>query len=808
MRLRGLAESPAPHIAMLFSDELGYLLSNMLRDESEYNREQSVAMLLACTQSFPRDAWKSNWVEISRAVCTRFKAESLESCEEIRLQLMVLLGAIIAYCPAEAPSAHTVEILECVSAGVGDSCADVKRAACAVVCSIRSEMARDSTVCEKLIDSLVYALKHQHWRVRKSCIEALGGILSLAPRGQAPLIADTIDRVIVPVAAAAFDRAFQVREALVTAIRDWLQAVHVNPSEDIPPTWTSRLFYVLSSMTFDESQVVVETAVMALSSVAESPQWIDMIHQTRKDMQIPALPKVGESIKSALLAVNGSSDLFRVTSLHGKHCIKTAVGTCMQPSTLTTDTARTMAVCNLVAFAVHVSGTQIESVLSVLCNLAGDNLYPELVRAIPALLSVALPVDDMIPLIGKFVSAAVKSSVPGNAIGPLRVLRQLVDVEDATREEEAMALAEAVIKCLEPASYWPVLAEPAIQVTVALLSKVTVSHGRERLFRIMLRCKANGSDPSVLTLFTEAVQLMGTSVLDDVYVTELVQLSNSNVEKDSCKRAMLIDLVSMASVEHSIKPSLVSVLLPVISRLAVRDDDDSIEARLDGLELVHILTERGAITGIAKHLLVALLLPNCQWRPGQANTKLRKVALVCFRGIFAAVPTEVATMDVFTACAPVIKSCMDDSWSPDNRILACSAMNDIMSHLDCANAAAADTDPVVDTYPDILKRLDDSQNEIRIIAAKLMGSFFDLVRKEAALRLPVGTFAYIVKALLIHLDDSSEAVASAVQTAIERGRTLFPDDIVGREAAAVVAAGHTSHTARFKQLVGDRSHFM
>ncbi len=59
-----------------------------------------------------------------------------------------------------------------------------------------------------------------------------------------------------------------------------------------------------------------------------------------------------------------------------------------------------------------------------------------------------------------------------------------------------------------------------------------------------------------------------------------------------------------------------------------------------------------------------------------------------------------------------------------------------------------------DIYPELLKRMDDSQDNIREKACEALEAFFNLLPEGWSESL----YEYIVKSVIIHLDDPNEAI--------------------------------------------------
>lgn len=94
-----------------------------------------------------------------------------------------------------------------------------------------------------------------------------------------------------------------------------------------------------------------------------------------------------------------------------------------------------------------------------------------------------------------------------------------------------------------------------------------------------------------------------------------------------------------------------------------------------------------------------------------------------------------------------MKSCLDDDWMNELRFASVILTRKIMERI----KDDIDYDIFKEIYPEMLKRLDDAQDGIRVEAAKTFELFFELLPKDWSNSL----YDYCVKNIFIHLDDSS-----------------------------------------------------
>ncbi|KAF4735135.1 HEAT repeat-containing protein 2 [Perkinsus olseni] len=186
----------------------------------------------------------------------------------------------------------------------------------------------------------------------------------------------------------------------------------------------------------------------------------------------------------------------------------------------------------------------------------------------------------------------------------------------------------------------------------------------------------------------------------------------------------------------------------------------------------------------AVSLVTGVLLPNLIWRPGQANTRIRKASLLALHTTLPAIEPNwmrsildelvrpvLAPWSCRRRQIPLLKSSLDDAFTPDNRHLATTVIIDIFGKMaDDQQLDEFDAEVLRESYPDLLKRLDDSVDEIRILACRALGALMEVLssRPGTMKALSNSVFGYIIRALFVHLDDSNMQLSKAVYAALRR----------------------------------------
>mmetsp|Transcript_96123 Transcript_96123/g.170577 ORF Transcript_96123/g.170577 Transcript_96123/m.170577 type:complete len:951 (+) Transcript_96123:63-2915(+) len=237
-------------------------------------------------------------------------------------------------------------------------------------------------------------------------------------------------------------------------------------------------------------------------------------------------------------------------------------------------------------------------------------------------------------------------------------------------------------------------------------------------------------------------------------------------------------------------------LMPVLARQS-HPEDASAPARVDLLGLVHFLIneeEESVSAALSEHsmqLMNGVLIPNCSWRPGQSNLKIRKGGMVCVHAMLRRhlVPPAVLN-EAFADLLPILKSCLDDNWSPDNRMVACLVLSCILTEMQ----ADINGEQLREIYPELLKRLDDSNDKIRVAVCEALGVFFKCLPHNWSRTL----FEYILRTLFVHLDDPNMEIQNGIyavlESAVHQDYTTFMNE-------AKTAAAKSSHPRLCEELV-------
>ena len=92
-----------------------------------------------------------------------------------------------------------------------------------------------------------------------------------------------------------------------------------------------------------------------------------------------------------------------------------------------------------------------------------------------------------------------------------------------------------------------------------------------------------------------------------------------------------------------------------------------------------------------------------------------------------------------------MKNCLDDDWANDLRFTAVVFIKHLIEYLH----EAMDDEDYKEIYADLLKRLDDSQDSIRLETSNAFIVFFTYLPAPWSSSL----YEYTIKTIFVHLDD-------------------------------------------------------
>jgi len=137
---------------------------------------------------------------------------------------------------------------------------------------------------------------------------------------------------------------------------------------------------------------------------------------------------------------------------------------------------------------------------------------------------------------------------------------------------------------------------------------------------------------------------------------------------------------------------------------------------------------------------------------------------------------------MFNEIVQHMKSCLDDEWANDLRFAALVFVRNLVVYLQ----PVLDREDYVTIYPELLKRLDDAQDGIRLECCKALEVFFEKLPNPWSSSL----YDYTIKAIIIHLDDPNQEIQRAISKVLEKGARVQTGDFLRIADEALTKQSH------------------
>jgi len=214
-----------------------------------------------------------------------------------------------------------------------------------------------------------------------------------------------------------------------------------------------------------------------------------------------------------------------------------------------------------------------------------------------------------------------------------------------------------------------------------------------------------------------------------------------------------------------------TVLAPILLVHVHPCSNPNPEARIKALSLLHTLMCALDAQGKFSEFTIATLiesavLPNLVWYTGRTANSTRKAALAVLHGVLhsALTPSTGLSMEQtgiqpILRLLPVLGTSLDE-YDTSSREISLSCLTTL---LNCLPPTSLQLNSVLELYPAIVKRLDDSLDDIRLEACATFSAFARVTPPNA---LTETILEYCIEHFLVHLDDANVNVQSAVFQAL------------------------------------------
>ena len=183
------------------------------------------------------------------------------------------------------------------------------------------------------------------------------------------------------------------------------------------------------------------------------------------------------------------------------------------------------------------------------------------------------------------------------------------------------------------------------------------------------------------------------------------------------------------------------------------------------------LDSKGKLKDHASLLIKDAILPNLIWKAGRTNAANRTS---CVTALWAILEGEFLSKQEMDNLTKDLIPCLTSMLEEDNvtaRIISTKALSKVLSE------SSVDVDELHKMIPELLKRLDDREDSVRIGVTKTMRALIAALPRPYNCNLYRAHCDFFYEGLLVHLDDSDTNIQTVVFQVLEEALDLYPDSL-------------------------------
>ena len=304
-----------------------------------------------------------------------------------------------------------------------------------------------------------------------------------------------------------------------------------------------------------------------------------------------------------------------------------------------------------------------------------------------------------------------------------------------------------------------------------------------QLLKVLVTVQSLSTEPQLtekavdsLHLLSKVQGLDSPEPLYRVHMEQLMDWLSASVNSWSSYSPERLQLHVIVTQSGPVIGEFVSPLMEMLQQCLQPEKDPEMKMSLLTLlaklllEAPKTMDSEGHFQQQSERFLCDMLLPNLVWRVGRTAAAVRTAALSCVLALLhggAITPAQVLCVE--EKLSPQVLSALEED-SPMARLLACRSISIIIKLV----GQSLHPDALNKIYPELLKRLDDSSEEVRAVALQALGLWLSSLSSDYSPDLCVSHLQFIFQHLLLHLDDSDSAVQDQVLEILKKGSSVHP----------------------------------
>ncbi|XP_075686389.1 dynein axonemal assembly factor 5 isoform X1 [Rhinoderma darwinii] len=737
-------------------------LLKCLSDPMEKCREIAIHILSYCVTNVPRPQEALPY--LVPAITQRLgNPEIVEASEELRLTLTQLLTLLVEVCGKKlAP--YLDEMIRILQRTIVDPFPDVKRESCKCAANYAQIIPEHFHMqSESLIKPLMQTISHQHSKVRVAVIQTTGAVIQ---HGNGK----SVDDVLSHLAQRLFDHVPQVREAVTIVVGNWLLELRDRYS------YFHKLLPLLLSSSTDEIPDIKQTALDFWQKIGL--QWEKENEDDLKDKMDfsapcptfypPGVQRPGLGCRE-LIFRNLSKILPAVS-----HDITDWVA-------LTRFKAAQLLVVLLIHAEDHTT-QHMEQLLSTLyrscldeeekvvhssiksAELMGTFVNPEvfLKLILPAL--EKSPISSHLTVLAAFIRGSSCEVLKPH----LHRIADVVSKAEICQGSEKVLYLEQLLCCIQSMiricqQYCADISLHCMKVLITILA----SPASETLYE-----KVQG----VMLSLAEVQGVSGRQWLYRQHIQGLMQWASKGHDHWTCYSVERAQFEVLVSESGPVIGEHLDLLMPVLKICLQQDKEPQMRLKLFTmlskllLKANETVNSKGQFHLYSEAFIRDTLVPNLKWRAGRTAGAIRTIAVSC---LWVLLQSEVLSheeiLQVQDVLMPQVLVTLEED-SKTSRLVSCRIIRALLGI--CGQNL--DPDKLNKIYPEVVKRLDDASDEVRITAAKTLSLWFKFIDERYERTTYRGHLEFLYRCLLVHLDDADAALQATVLDVLKEAAVVYP----------------------------------
>ncbi|XP_078415012.1 dynein axonemal assembly factor 5 isoform X2 [Cetorhinus maximus] len=754
----------------LLASLLRPLLSS-LSDPAERCRELAAHTLADFMRAVPRP-YEALPQLIPTAVQRLGQQEMTEPAEELRLALLQLLVLTVEVCGRKLAS-YLEDMVRILQRTIVDPFPEVKKKSCE--CAAKYAKCTYETFhmqSETLIKPLMQTISHQHSKVRVAVIQATGTVIQYG-NGK------SVDDVLSHLAQRLFDDAPLVRQAVTEVVGSWLLELRDRYS------YFYKLIPLLLSSCSDEIPHIRELA---------SDYWKKIGLQWQQENEDDLKDKLDWSTQLSVRYPAGERPCLGCRELVFRNLSK-ILPAVSRDMTDWVPATRVKASQLLIVLLLHAEDhiTQhMELLLSTMYRSCADEETSVVKNSVKAAELIGTFVDPEV-FLKLILMALEKSSCTAHLIVLGAVIRgssaqvlhphllrigATLALPDTCQVTQKVEYLEHLLVCVQIlitvcGKQCSEINLPLLKVLVTIASLTSDQELENKVEKTLASLAAAQNLNNFLDLYRQHIsQLIGwvadTQHQWTTYSVQHLQFKTIIIQSGPVLGESLCEVLPVLKtcLQPNRDPEMRLKVFTVLSKLLLNANET--------------LNSQGHFSSYLEMLVRDILVPNLLWHAGRTAAAIRTTAVSC---LWALLHSKMITLEqalgVYEDLMPKVVAALDED-SKMTRLLACQIVSAILKV--CGNQL--DPDKLNKLYPELLKRLDDGLDEVRIAAAKALSVWFQCVGIDYDQLLFKSHLEFLYRGLLVHLDDPDNNIQKQLFDVLKVGSFLSPS-LLTQEIEAV-----------------------